>query len=1015
MKGYLKFISCLMVILLSNSVFSQTPGTLKWKYATSYNIVSSPAIGEDGTIYVGSLDDNLYAINPDGTKKWSFKTGDWVYSSPAVGLDGTIYVGSRDDNLYAVNPNGTQKWKFSTEGGINSSPAIGIDGTIYVGSSPNFYAINPDGTQKWVFSVGVIWFLDSFDDSSPAVGMDGTIYVGSSSNKLYAINPDGTQKWEFDIGANIDSSPAIGDDGTIYIGADDDYLYAINPDGTEKWKFKTGDKIEESSPAIGIDGTIYIGSTNGKLYAINADGTQKWQFSTGGNITSCPAVGLDGTIYVGNWAYKLYAINPDGTQKWVFTTGHNIAYSSSSIGDDGTVYVGCVDHNLYAINGNSGGLASSSWPKFHCSKRNLGRLDPMSNDVGLTVIDIDEPVLIGEPVQVTVKIQNFGMEPQGNFPVSYQINEEPPVVENFTGTLQMYEYSKMTFATTWMPSTLGENTIKAATNLTGDQVPANDTLSKTVSVNYANDVGVTDINLPDIVILGNSIPVEVEIGNFGAISQSNFTVNYSINNGPKVTNTFTGNLEAGDSSAFIFALPWIPQSTGMKQFIVWTELVDDQNSVNDTLPVPKDVFVRAENNSPKLTEIGNQNVVAGEAKIVQLSAIDSDGDALTFSIVKDPGFLAITGISQVGDTTRAYLVISPATDVIGTFEAIVQVSDDFTGTASITFTVQVSSLLLNPPKDLSAAFSENAVILNWGEPDILEISPYAGDWSGTTNQNLPINFHVRYNDVVETFTIRIKMDLISYYCTATFSADETDEIVNGEFETIVELPPGVSNLTATVHGALVSNNSASGTYAGEWGSFYLYCDGQFTFGTGNPVGNGTWEANKGGPAPVPPVLQSYNIYRSTEPNPWVTGTLIGQSDLETPLFTDLDVGSDSYYYQVSAVYDQGESDPSEEVSVVTVSVPYNFNEFPAVYTLEQNYPNPFNPQTTISFGLPKPSEVKISIFNLNGQLVAEIFRGTKQPGYHSIIWDASNSSAGTYFIKMVAGDFVQVKKCVLLK
>ena len=63
---------------------------------------SSPAIGSDGTIYVGSEDNNLYAINPDGTKKWAFDTGDDVNSSPAIGRDGTIYFGSLDGNLYAI-------------------------------------------------------------------------------------------------------------------------------------------------------------------------------------------------------------------------------------------------------------------------------------------------------------------------------------------------------------------------------------------------------------------------------------------------------------------------------------------------------------------------------------------------------------------------------------------------------------------------------------------------------------------------------------------------------------------------------------------------------------------------------------------------------------------------------------------------------------------------------------------------------------------------------------------------
>ena len=67
-------------------------------------IFSSPAIGGDGNIYVGSNDDKLYSINADGSLKWSFTTGGDVESSPAIGADGTIYVGSHDGKLYAIGP-----------------------------------------------------------------------------------------------------------------------------------------------------------------------------------------------------------------------------------------------------------------------------------------------------------------------------------------------------------------------------------------------------------------------------------------------------------------------------------------------------------------------------------------------------------------------------------------------------------------------------------------------------------------------------------------------------------------------------------------------------------------------------------------------------------------------------------------------------------------------------------------------------------------------------------------------
>ena len=117
-------------------------GTEKWNFKTGHDIRSSPAIGSDGTIYMGSQDTKLYAINPDGTEKWSFATGNVIFSSPAIGADGTVYIGSFDGGLYAVNSDGTEKWSFATGYLVQSSPAIGADGTVYVGSfDTKLYAI----------------------------------------------------------------------------------------------------------------------------------------------------------------------------------------------------------------------------------------------------------------------------------------------------------------------------------------------------------------------------------------------------------------------------------------------------------------------------------------------------------------------------------------------------------------------------------------------------------------------------------------------------------------------------------------------------------------------------------------------------------------------------------------------------------------------------------------------------------------------------------------------------------
>ena len=103
--------------------------------------ITSPALGPDGTLYMGHVD-GLYALEQaTGRLKWGVGMGS-VVSSPAVGADGTVHVGSSDGYLYAITPAGKVRWQFKTAGQVNSSPAIGADGTVYVASDDGYvYAV----------------------------------------------------------------------------------------------------------------------------------------------------------------------------------------------------------------------------------------------------------------------------------------------------------------------------------------------------------------------------------------------------------------------------------------------------------------------------------------------------------------------------------------------------------------------------------------------------------------------------------------------------------------------------------------------------------------------------------------------------------------------------------------------------------------------------------------------------------------------------------------------------------
>jgi uncharacterized protein (TIGR03437 family) len=245
-------------------------------------------IAQNGTIYVGSYDYNLYAINSDGTLQWKFPTSGEITSSPVIGSDGTIYVGSSDNYFYAIKPDGMLKWKNHNWDNVDSSPAIASDGAIYFCSEDEgaaFKAINPDGAIKWSRSIGG-WGITT---SSPAIADDGTIYIGSTDRRLYALNPNGSTKWTFEADDEIHSSPALGPDGTILISTRRGTLYAVNPQGQQKWVFQRG----LSAVTIGRDGTIHVGAE----YALTPEGKIKWE--SGLWSSSSAAIGKDGTLYAG--------------------------------------------------------------------------------------------------------------------------------------------------------------------------------------------------------------------------------------------------------------------------------------------------------------------------------------------------------------------------------------------------------------------------------------------------------------------------------------------------------------------------------------------------------------------------------------------------------------------------------------------------------------------------------------------------------------------------------------------
>lgn len=314
---------------------------------------------------------------------WSYKTGSSIESSPVIGIDGTIYVGSHDGFFYAFNKDGSVKWKvkltepsydarWNVSKAIMASPAIASVGTIYINAASGYlHALNPDGSEKWRFPIK--WSNDFWN--GPNIGPDGTIYIGTARNEgdpthpsgLYAITPEGKEKWRYLEPSGITVIPVIGDDKTIYFGAAEvatnkGRIVALDQNGRKKWQFNLEQWLEGPA-SIGSDGTIFSGSKEGDFYALNPDGSEKWRFKTGGGISAMPTIGNDGNVYIGSWDGNFYAFNQStGKEKWRFDAkigrdpklfegypGKETIITSAPLSKDGVLIFADVFNTVYAV------------------------------------------------------------------------------------------------------------------------------------------------------------------------------------------------------------------------------------------------------------------------------------------------------------------------------------------------------------------------------------------------------------------------------------------------------------------------------------------------------------------------------------------------------------------------------------------------------------------------------------------------------------------------------------------
>lgn len=324
--------------------------------------VTTPAVGSDGTVYVGGADPSapvppvacLYAFGADGTPKQRLcgSAGDhrgaptiWVQTT-ADGLG--AYAVDETGGLYAMRADGTTSYRmlpgappWGQHPTLTGPLTVTEEGLVYAGGYRAIYALDFDDADdpvKWSFRVNAV------EDNVyyAGVGPDGRIYA--SGRTLYVLNPAGIKIWEARTGGGSEQAPAVGFEGRLIVRVHRGIM-GMTAGGDRAWEFDPGAPVL-GAPHLDRRGNVYFSAPRA-LYSTNQVGDERWKLSHDRDFTGAIVV-RRGTIYVTDTSGQILAVGLDGAKKWTLSVGSRGA--SPFVDEYGTsLFVATEDSRVYAL------------------------------------------------------------------------------------------------------------------------------------------------------------------------------------------------------------------------------------------------------------------------------------------------------------------------------------------------------------------------------------------------------------------------------------------------------------------------------------------------------------------------------------------------------------------------------------------------------------------------------------------------------------------------------------------
>jgi hypothetical protein len=276
---------------------------IEWRFDAGGPIHASPAVGAEGSVYVGTADGYVLALDPQGRVVWSYTLEGAVAWAPLVDRSGRLYVATTAQRLCSFQPNGALGWQVRTPAHVAGELVLGSpSGALFAGTDGNVWAYNEYGTPLWHAAVGA--------PISAGPRLFGShVVVGSTDGRVLEF--EGTlRRGTFDVHGACDAIVGARPDGSATIlveGA----LLDVGPKGEVLFR-RDGVEWAES-----LDGGFLAIERGGMLTRLTSNGDVASTIPVGTEASAPPVVTSSGVVYVAGASGTLSIARQNGVVRHI--------------------------------------------------------------------------------------------------------------------------------------------------------------------------------------------------------------------------------------------------------------------------------------------------------------------------------------------------------------------------------------------------------------------------------------------------------------------------------------------------------------------------------------------------------------------------------------------------------------------------------------------------------------------------------------------------------------------------